>query len=93
MSTEQLELWTDNTLLRQIGDELVPKEVGIDPLRNPCGAGVLFDHLAQAPGRVRLIAIGFKQVGRPALLLAFQVLGEFPAEATRVICNLTDPFN
>jgi hypothetical protein len=31
----------------------------------------------------RLLAIGFKQVGRPALLLAFQVLGEFPAEATR----------
>jgi hypothetical protein len=83
MSTEQLELWTDHILLRQIGDELVPKEMGIDPLRNSRGAGVLFDHLAQAPGRVRLIAIGFKQVGRPALLLAFQVLGEFPAEATR----------
>jgi hypothetical protein len=60
----------------------MPKEMGIDALRNPRGAGVLFDNLAQASSRVGLRAVGFKEVGCPALLLAFQVLGEFPAEAT-----------
>ena len=83
MSTEQLELWTDNTLLRQIGDELVPKEVGIDPLRNPCGLRVLFDNLAQAPGRVGLAAVGCEEIRRSMLRLAFQVLGELPPKAGR----------
>jgi hypothetical protein len=32
MAAEQLQLRTDDTLLGQIGDELVPEEVRIDPL-------------------------------------------------------------
>jgi hypothetical protein len=32
MAAEQLQLRTDDTLLGQIGDELVPEEVQIDPL-------------------------------------------------------------
>jgi hypothetical protein len=83
MPTEELEFWTDDPLLRQIREELMPKQMGIDSLRNPRGAGVLFDNLAQAPCRVGLAAVGFKEVGRPALLLALQVLGQFPAEAAR----------
>src|SRR5215813_1225990 len=75
MPTEELEFWTDDPLLRQIRDELMPKQMGIDPLRNPRGAGVLFDNLAQAPCRVGLAAVGFKKVGCPSLLLALQVLG------------------
>ena len=34
MPTEQLQLGTDDALLREIRDELMPKEMRIDPLRN-----------------------------------------------------------
>ena len=37
MTTEQLELGADNPLLRQIRDELMTKQMRIDPLGNPSG--------------------------------------------------------
>ena len=83
MAAEQLELRTDDPVLGQIGDELVPEEMRIDPLRNPCGAGVLFDDLSNAPGGVRLTPIRFKEVDGALPSLALQVLGQLTSEPSR----------
>ena len=80
MATEQLQLGTDDALLREIGDELMAEEMRIDPLREACGVGILFDDLAEPPGGVGLIAIGFKEIGPPCALLTFHILREFTAE-------------
>ena len=45
MPTEQLELRTNDALLREMGDQLVAEEMRIDPLRNARRRGVLFDNL------------------------------------------------
>jgi hypothetical protein len=81
MTTEQLELWADNPLLRQIRDELMAKQMRIDALGNPSSRGVLLDDLAKSPRRVRSASVGFEQIDGALSPLAFQVLGEFPAEA------------
>ena len=83
MPTEQLELRTDDPLLREIGDELVAEEMRIDPLGNPCRQRVLLDDLPEAPRRVRLVAIRLEEIGRACVLLAFQILGKFAPKARR----------
>ena len=52
MATEQLQLGTDDTLLGQVGDELVTEEMRVDPLLDARGPPILRDQLAQPPGRV-----------------------------------------
>ena len=49
MTTEQLELGANNTLLRQIRDELMTKQMRIDALGNPSSSGVLLDNLSKPP--------------------------------------------
>jgi hypothetical protein len=61
MPTEQLELRTQDALFREIRDELVSEQMRIDPLLNACSQRVLFDDLSDAPRRVRLMAIRFKE--------------------------------
>jgi len=60
MPTEQLQLGTDNTLLRQIRDELMAKQMGIDALGNPSGSGVLLDDLSKPPRGVGSVPVGFE---------------------------------
>src|SRR5713101_2401395 len=83
MPTEQLELRTHEAMFGQIRHQLMPKQMGIDTLGNPCGARVLSDNLAQTPGRVGPDAIGFEEIRASMLLLPFEVLGEFPPETGR----------
>jgi hypothetical protein len=75
MPTQQLQLGTDDALLREIRDALMPKEMRIDPLRNARGRGILFNDLPQASGRVGPVSVRFKQTGRLLAVLAFHVLG------------------
>jgi hypothetical protein len=49
MATQQLELGTDDPLLRQIGHELVAEQVWIDPFGNPGLQRVVFDNLSEPP--------------------------------------------
>jgi len=81
--TEQLQLGTDDPLLREIRDELMPKEVRIDPLRHARGRGVLFDELPHASSRVGPVPIRCKKIGRPLRVLAFHVLGELAPKTPR----------
>ena len=68
MPAEQLQLGTDDPLLGQIRDELMPEEMRIDPFLNTRGHRVLFDDLANASGRVRAMPIRLKEIAsRPAL--------------------------
>ena len=46
MPTEQLELGADQAMFGEIGQQLVPKQMRIDTLGNPCRLRVLFDNLA-----------------------------------------------
>src|SRR5215831_21098347 len=59
----------------------MPEEMRIDSLGNACGACILFDDLPQAPGGVRLTAIGLKEMARAGTLLPFDILREFTAKA------------
>src|SRR5262245_3649655 len=81
MPTEELQLWTNDPMPRQIREQLMAEEMGINALRNPSGQCVLFDELPEPSCRVRTVPRQFKQVCRPLRPLAFHVLGEFPTEA------------
>jgi hypothetical protein len=80
MAAEQLQLGTDDALLREIGDELMSEEMRIDPLGQAGGVRILFDDLPETPGGVRLTAIGLKEIEPPGGLLTFHVLREFATE-------------
>ena len=70
MPTEQLQLGTDDAVLGQVGDELMAKEMRIDPLRDARGPCILRDQLAQSPGRVRTVPPRLKEIGRALTALA-----------------------
>lgn len=86
MATEQLELRTDNPLPRQMREQLMAEQMGIDALRNPGRQRVLFDELPQPTRRVGPVPRRFKQVRRPLRALACHILGELAAE-TLLYCN------
>ena len=52
MATEDLKLRTNDSLARQMCEQLMAEQMRIDALRNPGGHGVLFDQLTQPSGRV-----------------------------------------
>jgi hypothetical protein len=52
MPTEELQLWTNDPLPRQIREQLMAEEMGINALRNPSGPCVLFDELPEPSRRV-----------------------------------------
>jgi hypothetical protein len=62
MAVEQLELREDATLLGEIRDELVPKQMQIDPLLDTCRLRVVFDDMAKASCRVQPTPIRFEEI-------------------------------
>jgi hypothetical protein len=52
MTTEQLQLGTDDAVLGQVGDALMPEEMRVDALLDARGPCILRDRLAQPPSRV-----------------------------------------
>jgi hypothetical protein len=52
MAAEQLQLGADDAPLGKERDDLVPEEVGIDPLPNPRCLGILMNDLTDAATRV-----------------------------------------
>src|SRR5262249_37516748 len=83
MPTEQLELGADKAMFGAIGHQLVPKQMRIDTLGNPCRPRVLFDNLAETSCGVWPGAVGFEEVGTAVLLVVGEVLREFATEAGR----------
>src|SRR5262249_26104672 len=80
MATQQLEFRTDDPLFRQIGDEVMTKEVRIDAFGNPSRQRVVFDNLPEPSWRVRLGASRFKEVNRALCVLPRSILGWVSAE-------------
>src|SRR5215218_5302214 len=81
MTAEQLEFRTDDALLGQIGDELVPEQMWVHPLLDASGPGVLCHDLPDAPGGVRPVAIGFEEIRHALHALTLDVLGELSPKA------------
>src|SRR5437762_11547283 len=77
MAAEELQLRTDDSVLRQIGEQLMPKEMGVHPFRNPCRDRILLDNLAETPCGVGLTPSRFKQVEGLLGALVCNILREF----------------
>ncbi len=71
MAAEELQFGTDDPLFREIGDELVPEEMGIDPLGDPCCDSILLDDLPEPPRGVGLAPCRFKEPRGVLVPLAF----------------------
>ncbi len=80
MAAEELQLRTDDPLLRQIGEQLMPEEMGVHPFRDPSRDRILLDNLAETPRGVGLTPSRFKQVDGILGALSFNILREFSPE-------------
>jgi hypothetical protein len=83
MAAKQLQLGADDALLCEERDDLVPEDVGIDSLPNPCCLGLLMNDLAYAAARVRSEPIRLEQVDRLTILQLLIVLCQLAPEAAR----------
>ena len=61
MDAEGLQLGTDDTMFREIGDKLVPEEEGIGPLGDARCGSIVLDDLPESPRRVGLIPCRCKE--------------------------------
>jgi hypothetical protein len=48
VTAEQLQFWADDSFAGQKSDDLMPKQMRIDPFFDPSGCGVLVDDLSDA---------------------------------------------
>ena len=85
MATEELQLRTGDPVLRQIGEQLMPEEMGVDAFRDPSRDRILLDNLAETPRGVGLTPPRFKQVDGTLGALSFNILGsrQHPCENLR----------
>jgi hypothetical protein len=83
MAAEQLQLRTDDPVLRQIGEQLMPEEMRVHAFRDPSRHGIPFDNLAETPRRVGLTPPRFKQVYGSLGTLSVNILREFSTEVGR----------
>ena len=74
MAAEELQLRTDDPVLRQIGEQLMPEEMGVDAFRDPSCDRIPLDNLAKTPCGVGLAPPRFKQVDATLGALSFNIL-------------------